>query len=293
MADQSLTELIYATLDSGQVRLPVHPAVAARAATLLQAERPAAAGFAILIGNDPVLAGSLFRAANSAFYHGLPKIATIAAAVTRIGLDQTAEMIGRTCRDGQRSSQGRLLPRYLPPLWQHSLGCALGARWLADRCGYQPLAEQAYLAGLLHDIGKWVLLATLEQLATGEDAIVLADQLVAAVLENLHVEVGLRLIADWHLPNEFARVVGGHHAAGLDGQDLVVTLIRLANLGCRKVGLGRVSDPGLVLPTTAEAQFLGIDEIALAEYEIMLEDRFQLVPAIAGSASIACQGELR
>jgi len=293
MADQPLTELIYATLDSGQVRLPVHPAVAARVSNLLQAERPAAAGFATLIGNDPVLACSLFRAANSAFYRGLPKIVTIAEAITRIGLDQTAEMIGRTCRDGQRTSRGRLLPRYLPPLWQHSLGCALGARWLADRCGYRTLAEKAYLAGLLHDIGKWLLLAIFEQLSAGEDAIVLADQLVAAVLENLHVEVGLRLIADWHLPNEFARVVGGHHEAGLDGQDLVVTLIRLANLGCRKVGLGRVSDPGLVLPTTAEAQFLGIDEIALAEYEIMLEDRFQLVPAIAGSASIACQGELR
>jgi HD-like signal output (HDOD) protein len=293
MADQPLTELIYATLDTGQVRLPVHPAVATRAATLLQAERPATAGFAPLIGNDPVLVCSLFRAANSAFYQGLPKIATINEAMTRIGLDQTAEMLGGLCRDGQRASRGRLFPRYLPRLWQHSLGCALGSRWLADRCGYRTLAEQAHLAGLLHDIGKWLLLATLEQLAAGEDAVILADQLVAAILENLHVEVGLRLIADWHLPDEFARVVGGHHQAGLDGQDLVVTLVRLANLGCRKVGLGWLSDPGLVLSTTAEAQFLGIGEITLAEFEIMLEDRFQLVPALAGSASAAVQGERR
>lgn len=293
MTDQPLTERIYATLDAGQVRLPVHPAVAARAATLLQADRPTAAGFATLIGNDPVLACSLFRAANSAFFHGLPKIVTIAEAMTRIGLDQTAEMIGRTCHSEQRALQGRLLPRYLPPLWQHSLGCALGARWLAERCGYQALAEQAHLAGLLHDIGKWALLGIFEQLAAGEDAIVLADQLVAAVLENLHVEAGLRLTADWHLPDDFARVVGGHHQARLDGLDLVVTLVRLANLGCRKVGLGWVSDPGLVLPTTAEAQFLGIDEIALAEYEIMLEDRFQLVPACAANASPAVQGGFR
>ena len=293
MTDQPLTALIYATLDAGQVLLPVHPAVAARAATLLQTEQPTAAGFATLIGNDPVLACSLFRAANSAFYHGLPQIVTIAEAMNRIGLDQTAATIERTCRGEQRALQGRLLPRYLPPLWQHSLGCALGARWLAERCGYQNLAEQAHLAGLLHDIGKWALLGIFEQLAAGEDAIVLADQLVAAVLENLHVDVGLRLTADWHLPDDFARVVGGHHQARLEGQELLVTLVRLANLGCRKVGLGWVSDPDLVLPTTAEAQFLGIDEIALAEYEIMLEDRFQLVPAITGSASVACQREFR
>lgn len=293
MTDQPLTALIYATLDAGQVWLPVHPAVAARAATLLQTERPTADGITTLIGNDPVLACSLFRAANSAFYHGLPQIVTIAEAMTRIGLDQTAAMIGRTCSGEQRALRGRLLPRYLPPLWQHSLGCALGARWLAERCGYQSLAEQAYLAGLLHDIGKWALLGIFEQLAAGEDAIVLADQLVAAVLENLHVEVGLRLTADWHLPDEFARVVGGHHQARLEGQELVVTLVRLANLGCHKVGLGWVSDPGLILPTTAEAQFLGIDEIALAEYEIMLEDRFQLVPAGAAHASPAVPGEFR
>ena len=293
MTDQPLTALIYATLDVGQVLLPVHPAVAARAATLLQTEQPTAAGFATLIGNDPVLACSLFRAANSAFYHGLPQIVTIAEAMNRIGLDQTAATIKRTCRGEQRALQGRLLPRYLPPLWQHSLGCALGARWLAERCGYQNLAEQAHLAGLLHDIGKWALLGIFEQLASGEDAIVLADQLVAVVLENLHVEVGLRLTADWHLPDDFARVVGGHHQARLEGQELLVTLVRLANLGCRKVGLGWVSDPALVLPTTAEAQFLGIDEIALAEYEIMLEDRFQLVPAGAAHPSPAVQGEFR
>ncbi len=51
-------------------------------------------------------------------------------------------------------------------------------------------------------------------------------------------------------------------------------MVKLANKGCRKVGLGLEHHPELVLPTTGEAQFLGIDEIALAEYEIMLEDKF-------------------
>ena len=213
MADQPLTELIYAALNAGQGQLPVHPAVTARAEALLQAERPTATGLATLIGNDPVLACNLFRAANSAFYQGLPKIVTIDEAMTRIGLDQAAEVIRRTCRDGQNAEWGWLLSLYLPPLWQHSLGSALGARWLAERCGYRTLAEQSHLAGLLHDIGKWLLLASFAQLDDSDGGIVLADQLVAAVLESLHVEVGLQLIADWHLPDEFARVVGGHHQA--------------------------------------------------------------------------------
>jgi hypothetical protein len=84
-------------------------------------------------------------------------------------------------------------------------------REVAERCGYRALAEQAHLAGLLHDIVKWLPLTCFAQLADSERGIALADQLIAAVLENLHVEVGLQLIADWHLPDEFARVVGGHH----------------------------------------------------------------------------------
>jgi hypothetical protein len=73
----------------------------------------------------------------------------------------------------------------------------------------------------------------------------------------------------------------------------VVTLVRLTNLGCHKVGLGWKSDPDLILPTTAEAQCLDIDEITLAEYEIMLEDRYQQAPASAGSGSPAFQGVCR
>ena len=64
-----------------------------------------------------------------------------------------------------------------------------------------------------------------------------------------------------------------HHDDVLETQNIMVALVKLANKGCRKVGLGLEKTPDLVLPTTGEAQFLGIDEIALAEFEIMLEDQ--------------------
>ncbi|MDH3998166.1 MAG: hypothetical protein OET90_04940, partial [Desulfuromonadales bacterium] len=57
-------------------------------------------------------------------------------------------------------------------------------------------------------------------------------------------------------------------------QDIIVALVRLANKACSKIGLGLTVQPELILPTTAEAQFLGVNEIVLAELEIMLEDQF-------------------
>lgn len=279
MAAKSLPFLINERIHSGQLHLPVHPDIARKIASLTFQERPEAAAIGNLASHDPVLACTLFQAANSEFYQGLPKVVAIPEAITRIGAAAALRELDRTCA-GAACRQGRLLTIYLLPLWNHSLGCALGAHWLANRCGYQAIAGQAHLCGLLHDIGKLFLLAALESISgSGETDIMLGSQLIEEVLESMHVEMGVRMAAEWNLPDDIAGVVGRHHEVELDGQELVLALVKLANNGCRKVGLGWQSDPDLVLPTTAEAQFLGIDEIALAEYEIMLEDRFGLVPA--------------
>ncbi|MCM2265815.1 MAG: HDOD domain-containing protein [Desulfuromonadales bacterium] len=280
MAGKPLPLLIDENLHCGQLPLPVHPDIARGIASLACLEQPDATVLGNLAGHDPVLACTLFRAANSAFYQGLPKVVTIAEAITRIGAASALRELDCAGSSGVACHQGRLRPDYLLPLWRHSLGCALGARWLANRCGYQAIADQAHLAGLLHDTGKLFLLAALEQIAgSGEAGIMLGSQLIEEVLESMHVEMGMRMATAWNLPDDIAGVVGRHHEVELDSQELVLALVKLANKGCRKVGLGWQTDPGLVLPTTAEAQFLGIDEIALAEYEIMLEDRFGLVAA--------------
>ncbi|NJC88514.1 MAG: HDOD domain-containing protein [Desulfuromonas sp.] len=278
MTCKSLPLLISESIHSGQLPLPVHPDIARRIASLACLERPEAAVLGKLASHDPVLACTLFRAANSAFYQGLPKVVTLSEAITRIGAADALRELDRACGSGAAGCQGRWFTDYLRPLWNHSLGCALGARWLANRCGYQVLADQAHLCGLLHDTGKLFLLAALESIAgNGAADILPGSPLIEEVLASMHVETGVRMATAWNLPDDIAGVVGRHHEAELDGQELVLALVKLANKGCRKVGLGWQSDPGLVLPTTAEAQFLGIDEIALAEFEIMLEDQFGLV----------------
>lgn len=279
MSRKPLAEIIQETIRNEQVRLPVYPAVARQFQELVAQGAPPADRLARLAGGDPALACNLFHAANSSFYRGLQKVATIAEAITRIGLDAAVETVARACHDGEACAGTQLVPRYLPPLWRHSLGCALGAHWLARRCGYQALAEQARMAGLLHDIGKLFLLGTLEAVCScGEEPIMLPEQLIAEVMSTMHVEQGLELVERWHLPDDFAAVIGRHHETGNERQEAIIALVRLANKGCHKLGLGWSSDPGLILPTTAEAQFLGIDEISLAEFEIMLEDHFALLP---------------
>lgn len=274
MAERSLAESLNEMASSDRISLPVYPAVARR----VRAEAKRASSLdelKVLFEPDPALVCNLFQAANSSFFQGLKQTASLEDAMTRLGMEKTLQVLEKACRQPPEVSPKNLLPRYLPGLWRHSLGCALGCWWLANRCGYEGLATQAYLAGLLHDIGKLLLIASLEQMVSGEDDdIALSDQIIHEILDSMHTEQGRRLAENWHLPAQLRRIIGNHHETTHSGHEVLPALVHLANKGCRKVGLGWEQDRSLVLPTTAEAQFLGISEIALAEFEIMLEDRF-------------------
>ena len=275
MANKALAEIITEMIAADRVHLPVLPGLPGQVKACLAERDAGSSRLWLLVGKDPALICRLFRAANSSFYAGLPKTLSIGEAVTRLGHDQAVRIVEETCFSCDHSTAGELVSRYLPGLWQHAQGCALGARWLARRCGYLTLAEQAYFGGLLHDIGKFVLLAALQTVSGKKDLDKdFPDALVREVLSTMHVEQGLRLFEEWQLPEVYRAVVLEHHVEELETRDTMVTLVKLANKGCRKIGLGLDKNSDMVLPTTGEAQFLGIDEIALAEFEIMLEDKF-------------------
>jgi len=275
LANKPLTEIIKEMAEADRVHLPVHPDIGLHVSKLLSAETFDVKELRWLIGRDPGLLCNLFRAANSSFFAGLHKTLSIEEAITRLGQNKTRQVLVQACQESGRASKGKLLPHYMPRLWLHSQACAAGSRWLANRCGYQNLADQACLAGLLHDVGKQFLLAALEEIAvSGQFSMTLSSQLINEVMTTMHVEQGMRLFEEWNLPEIYMEVVSEHHDIEFDTQNIIVALVRLANLGCRKLGLGLEKAPELVLPTTAEAQFLGIDEISLAEFEIALEDQF-------------------
>jgi len=274
LANRPLADIITEMINADRVRLPVHPELLGQVTSCLAEGNVISSRLWALVGGDPSLTCGLFHAANSSFYTGLPKTLSIEEAVTRLGYDQAVRLVEETCRNSVGLIEGKLVSYYMPSLWQHAQGCALGARWLARRCGYLTIADQAYFAGLLHDIGKLVLLAAMQTVASDSDLEVeFSESLVLEVISTMHVKQGLRLFDEWSLPELYRTVVSEHHAEELDTQNMIVALVNLANKGCHKIGLGLQKTPDLVLPTSREAQFLGIDEIALAEFEIMLEDR--------------------
>jgi HD-like signal output (HDOD) protein len=168
-------------------------------------------------------------------------------------------------------------------LWRHAIGSAIGTRWLCERTGYKQLAQEAFIAGLLHDIGSLLILKVVEGIQLAESGSQpLSRELTSEIMQAMHADTGYELMLKWNLPELYCTIVRDHHKEQGDTSNVLLSMVRLVDDTCKKLGLtGAPADASLMLAATFEAQGLGIKEIMLAELEIMIEDAMEMVTAAA------------
>jgi HD-like signal output (HDOD) protein len=159
-------------------------------------------------------------------------------------------------------------------LWQHTAASAGTCRWVAIKCGYHELAENAFLAGLLHDLGSLVVLKVLDEISASGEMAELTSPVILEVIDSLHTQYGYEVMQSWELPPQYAEVARDHHLSTADSANVLLQIVRLVDGACRKVGIGMIHDPEQVLEAMPEAQALGIKDVHLAEMEIELEEMF-------------------
>jgi len=226
-----------------------------------------------LINEDQSLASQVLKVGNSSYYTGLSKVATIKDAVIRLGAQEIANLVMMASQIELYRSGDPVLDNAMQRLWDHALSCATGARWLASKTGYTSLATEAFMGGLLHDIGKLAIIKALDEiLQAGGTKANVSEILINEILDTMHEDVGHRLMLSWSLPETYCSIAVNHHEPEYDGNNTLLVIVRLANLACRKAGKALGPDPTVALVGASEAQFLGIKEITLAELEIIVED---------------------
>src|SRR5262249_35460160 len=112
-------------------------------------------------------------------------------------------------------------------VWKDALLGANIAQELASLRSLVP--ETAFLAGLLHDFGKIVLLAALDP--NRAEPVLLPEAKWFELVDRFHVEAGLRAAREWRLPSPIVDVIRGHHGAPLmqDGHRRLVTVVQIAD----------------------------------------------------------------
>jgi HD-like signal output (HDOD) protein len=273
MAFASIPETVRKLLASQPIELPIFHPVALKLQQMLSNYDFTVDEVAQVANGDMSLASQMLKMANSPMYMGRTKVATIKEAVIRLGAQQVINIAIAASQASTHESANPALDKYMKALWSHSHGAALGARWLALNCGMRGVADENYLAALLHDVGKLYLLKSIERLVNaGVINSMFDDELVMEIFEAMHVEQGYRLMQHWNFPAMYCDVIKFHHAEEWDTVNKMLAIVRFVNMACHRVGLGLKHEPDLVLVDTPEAEILDIGEFQVAELLMLLEE---------------------
>lgn len=249
------------------IELPVFHPVALKLSIMLPDPYSDFDDIVRVISEDQALSAQVLRMSNSSAYMGLKKAETIKESAIRLGVRQISVLAMAASQAALHTSGNSIINTLMQELWQHSLACALGCWWVAQNTGHQSVLEHAYLAGLLHDIGKLYLLKATEHLSQHARLSQPLDRNdLIGIFTAMHVEQGCRVMDHWDIPPIYRGVVANHHAESCDPVDSLLTIVRLVNAVSQNVNLSLDPTP---LPTT-EAETLDLNQAQLSKLETVM-----------------------
>jgi putative nucleotidyltransferase with HDIG domain len=165
-----------------------------------------------VIQRDPALTARILRIVNSAYYGLNREAGTVNQAVVTIGT-RAVTALALSSSVYKMTSEWRTTTDPVR-FWRHSLEVAIASRMVAQAAGYQ-FADEAFVAGLLHDIGILVLEDAFpdkfkeikKRLSRGENLADIEDE----IWGTNHARVGKFLLEQWKLPVRICDAVGRHH----------------------------------------------------------------------------------
>ena len=224
------------------------PAVVTEILTALQNDDIATQKITKLIESDAALTTNILRAANAPFYGIRGHVSSVGSAITLIGLEETSRLL-LTYHMKQRLIFLNMQQwGSLELLWKHSVATAAIARLVVRHFGLKT-AEKEFTAGLLHDMGKLVLIQYFpDSLSVTEQMIrELSMHDVEAERQTLaisHTEIGAQLGERWALPREYVEVMECHHeSAGAVVAPVLNAAVRFADLLAEQWGYGVGEQP--------------------------------------------------
>ena len=257
--------------EDGADTIPMLPSLAHEIAEIALNPDVPAIRVSGIVSKDPVLATAVIQLANSAYSASAVEITSINEAVVRLGTSAVRSIVTASCLTAMMAdpkiygSRGR-------ELIDHSIGAAYLGRLIADSCGGD--GDDAFLAGLLHDIGKLLIL----KLASEAHLNVArpSSEEVEAILFSEHAALGGYLVKRWHLPSTLAGPIEWHHEPERAAERSQTALIvyaanRLAHrygFGCAKEEVTLAAEPPFALVGITEKALARFDERAPGLFEI-------------------------
>ncbi|MBU4525362.1 MAG: HDOD domain-containing protein [Desulfomicrobium sp.] len=220
---------------------PQLSAVAQELNLALSVPDPSSSTVVEIISRSPGLTARLLRLVNTPIYGFQRKVETISRAVSIVGLRE----VGLLASSLLMVEQFGVIPKSVIEMrtfLEHSLGCALTCKELAETTGLAE-AEQAFVAGLLHDVGRLYFFTSFPERSRFCIDSALKHQRPLLTEEALffgvdHATMGQRLLDGWKMPEGLGRVVGSHHDPLLAPGLPLAGIVHMADILTHATGLG-------------------------------------------------------
>ena len=255
--------------------IPMLPALAHEIAEIALNPDVPAIRIAAVVSKDLVLATSVIQLANSAFSAPASQITSINEAVVRMGTTAVRGIVTASCLTSMMANPQIYGPRGRA-LIDHSIGTAYLARLIAERSGGD--ADEMFLAGLLHDIGKLLILKLAAEKYVGVAKATAAE--VDQVLVDQHAAFGGFLVRRWQLPQALHDPVVWHHdPQGASERPREAAIIYVANRLAHKYGFGC---PREEIDIDADPMFkqVGIDASTIKRFDERAPGLFEIARKI-------------
>lgn len=232
-----------------------YPGVAMRLQKLVSSGNYGTRELATIAAGEPVVVSRLFLCANGAAFASSGEAKSLAEAITRLGGQEVVRIAIAACLGVQNARPGPLAS-VRARIWQEAITGAL----IAAQIGHarRVSADEAFLCGLLHDIGRVVAVSCLEVvLARHGDRRLLSEDEWLAEIEPLKTEMGVLVATHWKLPDVVKAAISDHRAAPEAGpHGVMATIIRTSDEVVRLLmSEAHVTDSALLaIPTMNRAE---------------------------------------
>ena len=249
----------------GIVGLPTLPTVLTNVTKMMQNPRVSAAQVGGVIQSDVSLTSKILKLVNSAFYGFPNRISTVTHAIVILGFNavrstaMSVSVFDSFGGGGESEGFDRMA------FWKHSIGCGASARILAKRVNFKEL-EEAFIAGLLHDIGLIILDQYVHDefvkiIKIVQEKECLIREAEKEVLGGItHNDLGGWLGRKWNMAPVLVEIIESYpDPSSASDNYLLVSIIHVADILTRALDVGDCGDSRMPLINKSAWEKLGID----------------------------------
>jgi putative nucleotidyltransferase with HDIG domain len=232
-----LGRIVLGRIASGRLVLPVMPEVAQKCLALLDDENVAQKKLTVELGREPLLVASILRSSMTAAQGG-SNVKTLDQAVSSLGLQKLKSLLVEFMTRQLFRSTDKRIQAATTKVWQHSVAVAVLSRDIAALINGAN-SDTCYLAGLLHDVGKPILVAMLleaEKQLSKDKSGWLDINVWTSTIEQVHRKVGTALAIEWKLPDEVTAGIRDCSEYDTENRSGAANVVRFANALAKREG---------------------------------------------------------